>query len=103
VHDRVDTTRKRALEHGPICDVALDEIDGWVGVGIEVDDPDVGAMARELRYDLAPDEARAARDEYAATAKVATVCVAHFIGVSARAVAGSSLEVACQLTVGMIA
>jgi hypothetical protein len=52
---------------------------------------------------MAPDEARAAGDEHAATAKLAAVCVAHFIGVSARAVAGSSLEVACQLTVGMIA
>jgi hypothetical protein len=103
VHDRVDATRKRALEHGPIPDVALNEIDRRVGVRIEVDNPDLGAMTRELRYDLAPDEARAAGDEHAATAKFAAVCVAHFIGVSARAVAGSSLEVACQLTVGMIA
>ena len=98
MHDRVDITRKRALEHGPIRDVALDEIDGWVGVGIEVDDPDVGAMARELLYDLAPDEARAAGDEYAATAKFAVKPVN-----THEAVAGSSLEVACQLTVGMIA
>jgi hypothetical protein len=103
VHDGFDTTRKRPLEHGPIRDVALNEIDRRVGVGIEVDDPDPRPVARELCHDLAPDETRATGDEYAATAKVAAVCVAHFIGVSARAVAGSSLEVACQLTVGMIA
>jgi hypothetical protein len=62
VHDRVDTTRERALEHSAIPDVALNEIDRWIWVGIEVDDPDLGAKAPELRHDMAPDEARATGD-----------------------------------------
>jgi hypothetical protein len=31
-------------------------------VGIEVDDPDLGAKAPELRHDMAPDEAGATGD-----------------------------------------
>ena len=72
-------------------------------MGNKVDDSYLGTSAHQLRHNLAPYEARAAGNEHAAAAKLAAIGVAHFIGVSARAVAGSSLEVACQLTVGMIA
>jgi hypothetical protein len=74
----------------------------------------------ELGDDMAPDEAAAACYEHSAAPKIAAIAtaressgcffgprasssIAHFIGVSARAVAGSSLDVACQLTVGIIA
>jgi hypothetical protein len=62
VHDRVDTARKRSLEQRAIPDVALNEVDRWIRVGIEVDDPDSRAVARELRHDMAPDEAGATGD-----------------------------------------
>lgn len=77
-------------------------------MGVEVDNANPGAQARELGDRVTADEARAARDHNAAAAKIRpqrlrASRVAHFIGVRARAVTGSSLEVACQSTVGMIA
>ncbi len=107
MHHRVDALRERPLEHGGIGDVALNELHRRVGMGLEVDDADPGARPRELGHDLAADEARAAGDQHAVAAKIRpprlrATRVAHF-SVSARAVAGSSLEVDCQLTVGMIA
>ena len=98
--DRVDPAVERRGEHVGVGDVALHDVDGGVGMRLQVDDAHGRAGARQLGDHVAPDEARAAGDEDRAVLDI--VVVAHACA-SVPAGLGSSLEVSRQRTVGMIA
>jgi hypothetical protein len=101
VNHGVGTIRKRALEHGSVRDVPLDQVDGRVGVRLQIDHAHGRARIPQVCDDVAPDEARAAGDYDAAARERARL--AHFIGKGSAAVLGSTFAVARQSTVGMIA
>ena len=69
VDDRVESTRKDGLENLGLGDVADYDVDSWIGVGLEVDHADPGAVGRQGSHDVAADEAGPAGDEHASPAE----------------------------------